>query len=649
MQLTPEQKQIGRDNYYEAVGAHNAQRLETTRRDFLGLSIAGGAVALGGAGAMYFNYGKVSDRVRVGVIGTGDEGNVLIGALNPEYVECVAISDIRPYNVHRAFHGDWASEAAHEARPGLISRYGWTSEDEAKSKVKVYNDYKDLLKDENVEAIIIALPLHLHAPVAIEAMTAQQRGWRKTPLHVLTEKLMAHNVAQCKVMGRVAEEQNVLLAVGHQRHYSILYDNAVNLIKWGLLGQLHHIRAQWHRGNLPGTDSWQQPLPGGEKLGGPALEDLKKEVAKLEDQVKKEKNAAKAAKLAERLKVRKEWLKNGIFDTIVANLDKMRDELENASDPAEAVRLERMVAQWAAWAQDAGIKPKDYDYRDFTLGKRTVSAMEELARWRLWERTGGGLMAELGSHQLDAASIFCTALRKDGKKAHPLTCHAIGGRHIFGEDRHAEDHVYCMFEFPGPEYDGDFDVGYYDRFLDLPSGKKIDPYSVDPNKKIVVTYSSIMGNGFGGYGEIVMGTKGTLILEREKEVMLYKDSDTSTSVGVKAGKGGPTLDTQASGSGGAPKAKAAESSGPVSRGYQEEIEHFAWCIRNRAPENQPRCKAEVALGDAVIALVSNECIKRSIAGKAGFVQFQESWYDIHSDETPDGSSCKDEYSKLTKV
>ena len=87
----------------------------------------------------------------------------------------------------------------------------------------------------------------------------------KAGKHVLTEKLMGHNVAQCKVMARVAEETGRYLATGHQRHYSVLYDNAVNLLRWGLLGELHHIRAQWHRGNLPGNDSWQQPLPGGEE------------------------------------------------------------------------------------------------------------------------------------------------------------------------------------------------------------------------------------------------------------------------------------------------------------------------------------------------------------------------------------------------
>ncbi len=216
MNLSPEEKEIGRENYYEVIGV--------SRRDFMKRVVAAGAVSGGGLGAMYFNYGKVADPVRVGVIGTGDEGNVLIGALNPEYVQVVAIADIRPYNVHRAFHGDWSSDAAIAARPGLLSKYGWKSRQQAEKQVKVYtDDYHELLQNDDVEAVIIALPLHLHARVAVEAMLAGK--------HVLTEKLMAHNVAQCKVMGRVAEERGLHLATGHQRHYSILYDNAVNLIR----------------------------------------------------------------------------------------------------------------------------------------------------------------------------------------------------------------------------------------------------------------------------------------------------------------------------------------------------------------------------------------------------------------------------------
>src|SRR6185295_5185771 len=117
------------------------------------------------------------------------------------------------------------------------------------------------------------------------------------------------------------------------------------------------------------------------------------------------------------------------------------------------------------------------------------------------------------------------------------------------------------------------------------------------------------------------------VLDREQEVLLFKDSDTSTRVGVSEKKGGPTLDTQASGKGPS-LAKAAAESSPVSRGYTEEIEHWAWCIRNNA-HDQPRRRAEIALGDAVIALACNVAIENSLAGKGGYIQFHDEWYDIN--------------------
>ena len=178
----------------------------------------------------------------------------------------MAISDIRPYNIFRAFHGDQSSPNAAAVRSGLMKKYGWKTEDEARKKVKIYDDYKELLADKDIEGVIIALPLHLHDKVAIEALKAGK--------HVLTEKLMAHSVHQCKDMARVSQQTKKLLATGHQRHYSILYDNAVDTLKRGLMGDVHCIRAQWHRGNLPGKDSWQQPLPA----------ELKKQLAKLQEE-----------------------------------------------------------------------------------------------------------------------------------------------------------------------------------------------------------------------------------------------------------------------------------------------------------------------------------------------------------------------------
>ena len=113
MNLTEEQKAIGKANFTDAVSV--------TRRDFLTGTVAAGIASGVGLGSLYFGYGaSVGDPVRIGVIGTGDEGSVLLGAHTPEYMQVRAIADIRPYNIFRAFHGDMSSPNAYRARPGLM-------------------------------------------------------------------------------------------------------------------------------------------------------------------------------------------------------------------------------------------------------------------------------------------------------------------------------------------------------------------------------------------------------------------------------------------------------------------------------------------------------------------------------------------------
>ena len=573
--LTKEQRETGAENFCAAIGS------EHTRRDFLRGTIAAGVVSGAGLGAMYFKYGEtVTNPVRIGVIGTGDEGSVLIGAHNPKYTQVVAIADIRPYNVYRAFHGDWSSSNAIRLRTGLMAKYGFSTEDEARKQIKVYDkDYKDLLKDPSVEAVIIALPLHLHAQVAIQAMRAGK--------HVLTEKLMGHSVGECKEMALVSRETGKLCATGHQRHYSILYDNSLDIVRRKLIGDVHSIRAQWHRLK----DTWSPDLPD-------------------------EKGLAKMQK----------------------KIDDWKEALKSSSGK-DVEKLQKNINQTIQQMADKALDPKNYDYQDKTLDSgHNRTAMEELIRWRLWQRTGGGLMAELGSHQLDASSLFISAVHpldeKTGKpvKVQPLAVTAIGGRYLREQEpRECEDHVYCTFEFPGPEYF-------------KPGTREV----ADPNKKIVVTYSSINGNGFGDYGEVVMGTKGTLILEKEEEVMLYPEKDTATKVGVvKTEKGAAVLDTTASGSAAAAVGKAAIDTGPISKGYTEEIEHWAWCIRNfdekafkADPDhyvNLPRCHPKVAMGDAIIALTSNAAIRQGQEKEGNpRIAFKPEWFDIDSPETPDG-------------
>jgi predicted dehydrogenase len=591
--LSPEEKKIGKENFHAAIGS------ELTRREFLMGTGAALAVSGAGLGGMYFKYSKVDKPVRVGFIGTGDEGSVLIGALNPDYVEVASIADIRPYNIYRAFHGDWSSDNAIKVRPGLIAKYKLGSEKQAREKVQVYDTYEELIKNKDkdgIEAIIIALPLHLHAPAAILAM---QNG-----LHVLTEKLMGHSVADCKDMGRVSKQTDKLLATGHQRHYSILYDNAVDCIRQGLIGNIHHIRAQWHRK----ADTWSPPIPSEKTMS------ISQELAKLQRAADKAPKSEKEA-AAKAVKVFKDALGDG-DKKLAEQWVSLKKQLDGAG-AKEIPPLQKKLAQLEKQMEDGGLNAANYGYIKKTLATNyQYLPLEELIRWRLWERTGGGLMAELGSHQLDASGIFVSAMDKSGKKVLPLSVTAVGGRHLLDEKRECEDHVYCMFEFPRPGY-----------FQD---GNKTAIQ--DPTKKVVVTYSSINGNGFGDYGEVVMGDKGTLVLLKEQEVMLYKDAETKLAVGVVSKDGKPALDTTESGSAVA-VGKMAVEGGPVSRGYTEEIEHWAWCIRNPSEENQPKCKPSVALGDAVIALTTNIALRDPSKAR---IEFKPEWFDIDSDETPEG-------------
>jgi predicted dehydrogenase len=562
------------------VSGRDAIEADLSRRDFLKASAAAGAVAAVGLGGFYFGYGRaLGSPVRVGVVGTGDEGSVLIGALNPAFIEVRSIADIRPYNQFRAFYGDYGVPA----RLGLMSIYGWKSEREARRHVQVYGPYEELLehaKQDGIEAIVLALPLHLHAPVAVAAM--------KQGLHVLTEKLMAQTVYACKEMARVARQTGRCLAIGHQRHYNILYWEAVDMIKRGLLGDIHSIRAQWNRSNLPppDKDSWKMPLPSGIK-DEDASRKLDEDVKKLRQQLERS-----YGKDAEQCSRRLAQLQAQVEDKVLNKIDK-----DTGLTRAEALGYRSKELKDAAGKVVYQCPP-----------------IEELIRWRLWDRTGAGMMAELGSHQLDAASIFVSAMHQGAKEhPHPLRVVATANRPIFGPDRDIEDHVYCILDFPAPGYDRD------------------DPQT--HRRKITAHYSSINGNGYLGYGELVFGTKGTLALEKEQELKPFKgagDDDTSeTTVKVSGGGTGPTLDTQASGP--ARKSAAGGGQAPVSRGYAEELEHWAWCIRHPAPENQPRCHPRVAMADAIIALTANMAAEQ---GKP--IRFQEAWFDPDKDDTPEG-------------
>jgi predicted dehydrogenase len=502
MNYTAEQKEIGRQNYHDAVGV--------SRRAFLKTAAAAPAL-----GAFYFGYEKLKGKpVKVGFIGTGKEGGVLLTQHPPEYMEIVGIADLRPSNLKVALTGE-----GNDDRVGLIKKLGHKTA----TQIKQYADHHELLKDPDIEAVVIAVPLNVHASITIDALNAGK--------HVLCEKLMAYNITECKEMIRVAKKANRLLAVGHQRHYSVLYDNANDLVKQGVLGDIKFIRASWHRNNsFPNIDSWVKPV--------------------------------------------------------------LADDKEKLAD---------RVSQYG------------------------FDSLEQLVNWRLYNKTGGGLMAELGSHQMDACSIFLG-------KVHPLAVQGYGGRNFYhvkgvgskdkqNDPREIDDHVYVTLEFPGRHYDE------------------------DKNDIVIVTYSSMNTNSMEPYGETIYGSRGTLVTEMEQKMMLYKEAGGDTGAGgagqrlrvVQAAAGGGGVVLSASPSQ-APAVAAASSSSDekVSRGYTEEMEHFAWCIRNDIAQDTPidqhglRCPGKHAMADAIMAITANLAMKHKKR-----IVFKEEWFDPDNPAVPE--------------
>jgi predicted dehydrogenase len=95
---------------------------------------------------------------------------------------------------------------------------------------KWFADWEDLLADPEVDAVYIATPVFLHAPQTIKAAEAGK--------HVLCEKPMALNAAECDAMLAACRANNVKLGIAYYRHFYPLINRVKEIIASGELGQI---------------------------------------------------------------------------------------------------------------------------------------------------------------------------------------------------------------------------------------------------------------------------------------------------------------------------------------------------------------------------------------------------------------------------
>ncbi|MDA1014582.1 MAG: Gfo/Idh/MocA family oxidoreductase [Planctomycetota bacterium] len=175
------------------------------RRQFIQSSAALGAA---GFASVLVKPGRVlgaNERLNIGAIGVGGRGAGDLAGVGHENI--VAICDVDESRLN----------AAAKKHPSA----------------KKYFDYRQLLEQKDLDAVVIATPDHHHAPATVRAL---RRG-----LHVYCEKPLTHTVEEARVVAQLAAKHKVATQMGTQNHEHPGYLRLVELLQSGAIGDVNEV------------------------------------------------------------------------------------------------------------------------------------------------------------------------------------------------------------------------------------------------------------------------------------------------------------------------------------------------------------------------------------------------------------------------
>src|SRR5438270_558501 len=195
-----------------------------TRRTFLKQAAIGAAV-------LAYPSSKVlgaNDRIRVGMIGVGDRGNDLLGQIRAvPGVDLVAMADV--YSRRR--------DQAKEKVPGI----------------QTFDDHRRLLDMKDIDAVIVASPLHIHTRHFLDALAAGK--------DLYSEKTMAWSIPEIDKCLAAAKASNRVVQIGLQHQSSGAQFDAKEMIKDGRVGKVTQVESWMSRNTPHGKGQWVRPVP----------------------------------------------------------------------------------------------------------------------------------------------------------------------------------------------------------------------------------------------------------------------------------------------------------------------------------------------------------------------------------------------------
>lgn len=204
--------------------------ISLNRRRFLGCSAAAG-LALSQGRVAEAGAGATPAPVRLGVVGLGTRGTTLLRTLLE--LPCAQITAVCDQEPKHRLRGLGIVEKARGVRPDG------------------YENPAQLLERTDVDAVVVALPCDLHAPLNLAALQAGK--------HVYAEKPLALTLAECDLLlAESAQSPNLVVHVGFQRRSNPRYRAGVELIHQGELGAPLTGTSNWLSSNGPmnGHDDW---------------------------------------------------------------------------------------------------------------------------------------------------------------------------------------------------------------------------------------------------------------------------------------------------------------------------------------------------------------------------------------------------------
>ncbi len=205
-----------------------------SRRTFLQRSaaIAGGGLLLSAidnkAFAIFKNKIMPADQINIGAIGINGMGwSNLKAALKIPGINVVALCDV--------------DKKVLDTRMAELVKMNVDT-----SKVKVYGDYRKLLEQKDIDAVIIGTPDHWHALIMIEACQAGK--------DVYVEKPVGNSIEECRAMVAAQQRYNKVVQAGQWQRSQQHFRDAVDFIRAGQLGNIRTVKVWCYQG-------WMRPEP----------------------------------------------------------------------------------------------------------------------------------------------------------------------------------------------------------------------------------------------------------------------------------------------------------------------------------------------------------------------------------------------------